>query len=151
MKPKEVARIFNTYVQRMHPNDGRVVSNFIIQPLTGKPITIYGDGSETRSFCHVDGTVEGLIRLMNSPDDFTGPVNLGNPEETTVLKLAEKILELTSSRSEIIFKPLPPDDRSQRRPDITLAKEELGCFPKISLEVGLRKTIGRFKAFSEKD
>jgi UDP-glucuronate decarboxylase len=147
----KVARIFNTYGPRMHPDDGRVVSNFVIQALRGKPITIYGDGSQTRSFCYVDDMVESLIRLMNSPDDFTGPVNLGNPEEITILQLAEKILELTGSRSEIIFKPLPPDDPCQRRPDTALAKEKLGICPKVSLEEGLRKTIEHFKAFSEKD
>jgi len=117
------------------------------QALTGKPITVYGDGSQTRSFCYVDDRVEGLIRLMNSPDDFTGPVNLGNFEETTILRLAEKIPELASSPSEIIFKPLPPEDPSQRRLDITLAKEKLGCFPRVSLEEGLRKTAGHCKAF----
>ena len=143
----KVARIFNTYGPRMHPNDGRVVSNFIVQALRGEPITIYGDGSQTRCFCYVDDMVEGLVHLMHSPDDFTGPVNLGNPEEITVLQLAEKILDLTSSRSEVVFKPLPADDPAKRKPDITLAKEKLGCVPKISLEEGLRKTIEYFKAF----
>jgi len=143
----KVARIFNTYGPRMHPNDGRVVSNFIVQALRGEPLTIYGDGSQTRCFCYVDDMIESLIRLMNSPDDFTGPVNLGNPEEITVLQLAEKILDLTSSRSEVVFKPLPADDPVKRKPDITLAKEKLGCVPKISLEEGLRKTIEYFKAF----
>ena len=143
----KLARIFNTYGPRMHPNDGRVVSNFIVQALRGEPLTIYGDGSQTRCFCYVDDLVENLIRLMNSPDDFTGPVNLGNPEEITVLQLAEKILDLTGSRSEIVFKPLPADDPVKRKPDITLAKEKLGCVPKISLEEGLRKTIEYFEAF----
>ena len=147
----KVARIFNTYGPRMHPNDGRVVSNFIVQTLRGQPLTIYGDGSQTRCFCYVDDMVESLIRLMNSPDDFTGPVNLGNPEEITVLQLAEKIRELTGSPSEILFRPLPADDPVKRKPDITLAKEKLGCFPKIPLEEGLRKTIEYFKAFLEND
>jgi UDP-glucuronate decarboxylase len=147
----KVARIFNTYGPRMHPNDGRVVSNFIVQALRGQPLTIYGDGSQTRCFCYVDDMVKSLIRLMNSPDDFTGPVNLGNPEETTVLQLAEKIRALTGSRSEIIFNPLPADDPVKRKPDITMAKEKLGYVPKISLEEGLRKTIEYFKAFLKGD
>jgi UDP-glucuronate decarboxylase len=137
----KVARIFNTYGPRMHPNDGRVVSNFIIRALKGDSITVFGDGSQTRSFCYVDDMVDGLIRLMNSPDGFTGPLNLGNPEEMTILKLAEKIIKLTSSSSKIVFKPLPPDDPRQRKPDITLAKEKLGWFPKICLEEGLKKTV----------
>ena len=179
----KVARIFNTYGPRMHPNDGRVVSNFVLQALRGEPITIYGEGSQTRSFCYVDDMVDGLIRLMESPDDFTplespaacsgdeprkrpkvlrgepprgkvedfltgftGPVNLGNPEEITILELAEKILNLTGSRSKILFKPLPPDDPERRQPDITLAKEKLGWAPKISLEEGLKRTIEYFSA-----
>jgi UDP-glucuronate decarboxylase len=137
----KVARIFNTYGPRMHPNDGRVVSNFIIRALKGDSITVFGDGSQTRSFCYVDDMVDGLIRLMNSPDGFTGPLNLGNPEEMTILKLAEKIIKLTGSSSKIVFKPLPPDDPRQRKPDITLAKEKLGWFPKICLEEGLKKTV----------
>jgi UDP-glucuronate decarboxylase len=147
----KVARIFNTYGPRMHPNDGRVVSNFIIQALNKKPLTIHGDGSQTRSFCYVDDLAGGLIQLMNSPDDFTGPVNLGNPQEITIRDLARTIIELTGSRSEIIFKSLPLDDPSRRRPDITLAKEKLGFSPKIPLEQGLRKTIEYFRAFFEKD
>jgi len=140
----KVARIFNTYGPRMHPNDGRVVSNFILQALRGEAITIYGDGSQTRSFCYVDDMVDGLIRLMNSPDDLTGPINLGNPEEITILELADKIIKLAASRSEIIFKPLPADDPRQRKPDITLAKEKLGWSPWTSLEEGLEKSIAYF-------
>jgi UDP-glucuronate decarboxylase len=140
----KVARIFNTYGPRMHPNDGRVVSNFILQALRAEPITIYGDGSQTRSFCYVDDMVDGLIRLMESPDDFTGPVNLGNPEEITILEAAEKIIRLTGSRSEMIFRPLPEDDPMQRKPDITLAKEKMGWVPRISLKEGLLKTITYF-------
>ena len=140
----KVARIFNTYGPRMHPNDGRVVSNFILQALRGEAITIYGDGSQTRSFCYADDMVDGLIRLMNSPDDLTGPINLGNPEEITILELADKIIKLTASRSEIIFKPLPTDDPRQRKPDITLAKEKLGWSPWTSLEEGLGKSIAYF-------
>jgi len=140
----KVARIFNTYGPRMHPNDGRVVSNFILQALRGEAITIYGDGSQTRSFCYVDDMVDGLIRLMNSPDDLTGPINLGNPEEITILELADKIIKLAASRSEIIFKPLPADDPRQRKPDITLAKEKLGWSPWTSLEEGLGKSIAYF-------
>ena len=140
----KVARIFNTYGPRMHPNDGRVVSNFIVQALRGDPITIYGSGNQTRSFCYVNDLIEGLIRLMNSPDDLTGPVNLGNPEEINILELANKIVTLTHSRSEVIFRPLPEDDPKQRRPDITLAKERLGWSPRISLEEGLEKTIAYF-------
>jgi len=140
----KVARIFNTYGPRMHPNDGRVVSNLILQALRGKPLTIFGDGSQTRSFCYVDDMVDGLIRLMNSPDGFTGPVNLGNPEEVTILGLAEKIIKMTKSRSEIIFKPLPADDPRQRNPDVTLAKEKLEWSPKTSLEDGLARTIVYF-------
>jgi UDP-glucuronate decarboxylase len=140
----KVARIFNTYGPRMHPNDGRVISNFILQALRGEAITIYGDGSQTRSFCYVDDMVDGLIKLMNSPDDLTGPINLGNPEEITILELADKIIKLAASRSEIIFKPLPADDPRQRKPDITLAKEKLGWSPSVSLEEGLEKTIHYF-------
>jgi len=140
----KVARIFNTYGPRMHPNDGRVVSNFILQALRGKPITVFGSGSQTRSFCYVDDMVDGLTRLMNSPDGFTGPVNLGNPEEITILGLVEKIVKLTNSRSEIVFKPLPADDPRQRNPDITLAKGRLEWSPKISLKEGLTRTIAYF-------
>jgi len=142
--PIKVARIFNTYGPRMHPADGRVVSNFIIQALKGEDITLYGDGSQTRSFCYVDEMVDGFIRLMASPDDFTGPVNLGNPDEFTIRELAEKVVEMTGSKSKLICKPLPADDPKQRQPDITLAKKELGWEPKIKLEEGLKKTIAHF-------
>jgi len=141
----KVARIFNTYGPRMHLNDGRVVSNFITQALRGEPITIFGDGSQTRSFCYVDDLIEGLIRLMENPDDVTGPLNLGRPDEFRILDLAQKIVELTNSKSEIVFKPLPTDDPKQRRPDITLAREVLGWEPKIMLEEGLKKTITYFE------
>ena len=140
----KVARIFNTYGPRMHPNDGRVVSNFIMQALQGHSITIFGDGSQTRSFCYVDDLIEGFIRLMNSPDDVTGPINLGNPGEFTILQLAEKVIELTGSKSEIIRKPLPSDDPKQRQPNITKAKDILGWQPTIPLEEGLRRTIDYF-------
>lgn len=141
----KVARIFNTCGPRMHLNDGRVVSNFITQALRGEPITIFGDGSQTRSFCYVDDLIEGLIRLMQSPDDVTGPVNLGRPDEFRISGLAQKIVELTNSKSEIVFKPLPTDDPKQRRPDITLAREVLDWEPKIVLEEGLQKTIAYFE------
>lgn len=141
----KVARIFNTYGPNMHPDDGRVVSNFIVQALQGKDITVYGDGSQTRSFCYVDEMVEGLIRLMNSPDDLTGPVNLGNPVEFTILELADKIIDMTSSTSQIVFKPLPQDDPTQRQPNIGLARERLGWNPGVPLEEGLLLTIGYFK------
>jgi len=140
-----VVRIFNTYGPRMDPNDGRVVSNFIVQALTGQELTVYGDGSQTRSFCYVDDLIEGLIRMMNAPDAFTGPVNLGNPSEFSMLELAQKILEWTGSQSEIIFKPLPQDDPLQRRPDISLAKEKLQWEPLTALEEGLKKTIAYFE------
>ncbi len=146
----KVARIFNTYGPRMHPNDGRVVSNFIVQALLGEPITIYGDGSQTRSFCYVDDLIEAFIRLMATEDDFTGPVNTGNPGEFTILQLAENVLELTGSKSELIFKPLPQDDPKQRCPDITLAKTKLGWEPKISLREGLVPTIAYFDDFLRK-
>lgn len=141
----KVARIFNTYGPRMHPNDGRVVSNFIMQALQGKNITVYGDGSQTRSFCYVDDLIEGFIRLMDTPDDFTGPVNLGNPDEFTILELAEKIISLTGSKSRIVFKRLPEDDPSQRQPDITLASKKLKWRPKVKLEDGLNETIAYFR------
>ena len=140
----KVARIFNTYGPRMHPDDGRVVSNFIIQALKDIPLTVYGDGSQTRSFCYVDDLVEVLIRLMESPDTFIGPVNTGNPVEFTILELAQKVIDMTGSKSEIIFKPLPNDDPKQRKPDITLAKKELGWEPKIKLNEGLKKTVEYF-------
>jgi UDP-glucuronate decarboxylase len=141
----KVARIFNTYGPRMHLNDGRVVSNFIIQALRGEPITIFGDGTQTRSFCYVDDLIEGLIRLMGTDDDVTGPINLGKPGEFKILELAEKVIELTNAGSEIVFKPLPIDDPMQRRPDITLAREILGWEPEIDLENGLKKTIAYFE------
>lgn len=141
----KVARIFNTYGPRMHPDDGRVVSNFIMQALKGKDITVYGDGSQTRSFCYVDDMIDGLIKLMNSPDEFTGPVNLGNPAEFSILELAEIIIELTGSRSKIVFKPLPEDDPKQRQPDIRLATEILRWQPKVPLRDGLERTIAYFR------
>lgn len=142
----KVARIFNTFGPRMHPNDGRVVSNFVIQALNGEPITLYGDGSQTRSFCFVSDLIDGLIALMDSPADFVGPVNLGNPVEFTVRELAEKIIALTGSRSEIVCHPLPQDDPRQRQPDISLAKDRLGWEPHVSLEEGLAETIKYFEA-----
>jgi UDP-glucuronate decarboxylase len=141
----KVIRIFNTYGPRMQANDGRVVSNFIVQALTNKDITIYGDGKQTRSFCFVSDLVEGTIRMMNSTNGFIGPVNLGNPTEFTVLALAEKVLELTHSNSKLVFQPLPSDDPKQRQPDITLAKNNLDWEPTIQLEEGLKETIAYFK------
>ena len=143
----KVARIFNTYGPHMHPNDGRVVSNFIVQALRNAPLTLYGDGSQTRSFCYVDDMIEGFRRLMESPDRITGPVNLGNPNEFTIQELAEKVIELTGSRSQILCQPLPSDDPHQRQPDITLAREALGWEPKTQLEIGLDKTIAYFDAW----
>lgn len=140
----KVARIFNTYGPRMHPNDGRVVSNFIVQALRGDPITIYGEGGQTRSFCYVEDMVEGLLRLMRSPDDFTGPINLGNPIESTVLELAELIIKMTNSKSQIVFKALPVDDPQRRKPDITLARTQLDWHPNVTLHDGMTKTIGYF-------
>ncbi|MEO5332823.1 MAG: SDR family oxidoreductase [Magnetococcus sp. YQC-5] len=142
----KVARIFNTYGPRMHPNDGRVVSNFIVQALRGDSLTVYGDGSQSRAFCYVDDMVEGFMRLMNSPDEFLGPVNLGNPGEFTMLELARKVIEMTHSKSGIVLAPLPKDDPKQRRPDITLAQEKLQWTPKVALEEGLRRTIDYFDA-----
>ncbi len=142
----KIMRIFNTYGPRMHPNDGRVVSNFIVQALNGKDITVFGDGMQTRSFQYVDDNIEGMIRLMASRDDFLGPVNIGNPNEFTMIELAEKVIELTKSKSKIVFKPLPADDPMQRRPNIDLAKKELDWEPKIQLEEGLTKTIDYFKS-----
>lgn len=141
----KVARIFNTYGPRMHPNDGRVVSNFIVQALRGEDLTVYGDGSQTRSFCYVDDLISGLIKLMESPDSFVGPVNLGNATEFTMVELAELTLKLTGSRSKLVFKPLPADDPTQRQPDITLAKDNLGWQPQVPLEEGLRRTITFFR------
>jgi UDP-glucuronate decarboxylase len=140
----KVARIFNTYGPRMHPNDGRVVSNFIVQSLKGEDITLYGDGSQTRAFCYVDDLVDGLIRLMGTDPNFTGPINIGNPHEIPVRELAERVIGLTNSRSKIIHRPLPEDDPMQRCPDITLAKKELQWEPKVPLEDGLRRTIAYF-------
>lgn len=140
----KVARIFNTYGPRMHPDDGRVVSNFIVQALRGSPLTLYGDGSQTRSFCYVDDMVDGLIRLMNSADELTGPINLGNPGEFTIRELAEKILALTGSHSRITHNPLPSDDPTQRRPDIALAREKLDWTPRVPLDTGLERTIAYF-------
>ncbi|MGD9236653.1 MAG: SDR family oxidoreductase, partial [Desulfobacterales bacterium] len=141
-----VVRIFNTYGPRMHPNDGRVVSNFILQALRNKDITVYGDGRQTRSFCYVDDMIEGVIRMMDAPDGFTGPVNLGNPEEFTILELAEMIIALTRSDSKIVFKPLPQDDPLQRKPNIGLAKTKLNWEPQVQLAAGLKQTIDYFRA-----
>jgi UDP-glucuronate decarboxylase len=142
----KVARIFNTYGPRMLPNDGRVVSNFIVQALKNDPITIYGDGSQTRSFCYVDDLIEGLVRLMNAPDEVTGPVNLGNPVESTILELAEKVIQLSKSASKIVRKPLPQDDPTRRRPDITRAREALQWQPQVPLDEGLARTIAYFRS-----
>jgi len=141
----KVGRIFNTYGPNMNPEDGRVVSNFIVQGLNGEDITIYGEGQQTRSFCYVDDLIEGFIRLMAAPDDVTGPINLGNPHEFTILQLAERVIELTGSSSKVIFEPLPQDDPRQRQPNINLAKEVLGWEPAIQLDEGLIKTIDYFK------
>jgi len=142
----KVVRIFNTYGPNMHPNDGRVVSNFIVQALQGKPITIYGKGTQTRSFQYVDDLVEGMVRMMNSPASFTGPVNIGNPGEFTIKQLAEKVLELIpESKSKLLYKPLPQDDPRQRKPDIRLAKAKLNWAPKVKLEDGLKKTVAYFR------
>jgi UDP-glucuronate decarboxylase len=143
----KVARVFNTYGPRMHPNDGRVVSNFILQALQGENLTVYGDGSQTRSFCYVDDLIDGFVRLMQSPDDFTGPVNLGNPVEMTMLELAEKVLAITGSDSRIVYEPLPSDDPNQRQPDITKAKAALDWTPRIGLDEGLERTVAYFKQF----
>lgn len=140
-----VVRIFNTYGPRMHPNDGRVVSNFIVQALMGSELTVYGDGSQTRSFCYVDDMVEGLIRMMNAPDDVVGPVNLGNPEEFSISELAERVLRLTGSRSRTVYRPLPQDDPVQRKPDIGMAVRCLEWCPAIRLEEGLKRTIDYFR------
>jgi len=139
-----VVRIFNTYGPRMHPNDGRVVSNFIVQALKNQDVTVFGDGSQTRSFCYVDDMIDGMIRMMNGPDDFIGPVNLGNPEEFTILELAEKIIELTGSKSKIVFKDLPIDDSVQRCPNIHLMQKQFDWIPHVTLEAGLKKTIPFF-------
>lgn len=141
----KIIRIFNTYGPNMHPEDGRVVSNFIVQALKGQDITVYGKGNQTRSFCYVSDLIDGFVRLMNSDDKITGPINCGNPNEFTILELAEKVIKLTNSKSKIIYKPLPSDDPMQRKPDITKAKDLLGWEPKIQLEEGLMKTIEYFK------
>lgn len=143
----KVVRIFNTYGPRMHPNDGRVVSNFIVQALRGEDITIYGDGSQSRSFCYVDDLIEGFVRLMASPKEVIGPINMGNPVEFTIKELAETVLRMIGGKSKLVFKPLPQDDPRQRQPDITLAKATLGWEPQIKLETGLVKTIYYFKKF----
>ena len=148
----KVARIFNTYGPRMHPNDGRVVSNFVVQALKGEPITIYGEGKQTRSFCYVDDLIDGIVRLMESPRDMTGPVNLGNPIEFTIKDLAELAIAMTGSKSELVFRPLPQDDPMQRQPDISLAKDRLGWEPSVPLRDGLARTIAYFdKLLSESD
>ena len=145
----KVARIFNTYGPRMHPQDGRVVSNFIMQALAGAPITIYGDGSQTRSFCFVDDLIEGLIRLMETGDEITGPMNIGNPVEMSIRELAEAVIELTGSRSELVYKPLPQDDPAQRQPDIAFARRALEWEPKVRLKDGLKRTVAYFAALRE--
>ena len=143
-----IVRIFNTYRPRMHPYDGRLISNFIRQAIVGQDITIFGDGSQTRSFCYRDELIEGIIRMMNGPDDFIGPVNLGNPGEFSMLELAELVQKLTGSKTKIVHRPLPADDPTQRQPDITLAREKLDWQPTIELEEGLAKTIKWFKSIS---
>jgi len=143
----KIARIFNTYGPRMHPNDGRVVSNFIVQALKGENITIYGDGSQTRSFCYVDDLIGGLISLMQTGDEFTGPINIGNPTEFRIIELANKIIELTGSASKIIYEPLPEDDPMQRQPDISMAKKILDWKPDVPLDLGLQRTIDYFSSF----
>jgi UDP-glucuronate decarboxylase len=145
----KVVRIFNTYGPNMHPNDGRVVSNFIVQALRGEPITVYGDGRQTRSFCYVDDLIEAMVKMMTlSPEGFTGPVNIGNPGEYTMIELAEKVISLVGGASKLVFAPLPEDDPKQRRPDISLAKKTLGWEPKVSLEEGLKETIKYFRALT---
>lgn len=141
----KIMRIFNTYGPRMHPNDGRVVSNFIVQAIQGNDITIYGSGSQTRSFCYVDDLIDGMVRLMNSREEFTGPVNIGNPNEFTIAELAGMVIRLTGSKSKLVYQPLPADDPTQRQPNIDLARKELGWEPKIPLEEGLKKTIEYFR------
>jgi UDP-glucuronate decarboxylase len=141
----KVIRIFNTYGPRMHPNDGRVVSNFIMQALRAEDITVFGDGTQTRSFCYVDDLIDGMIKMMNSPDIFTGPVNLGNPNEFTMVELAQKVIELTNSKSNLVFKSLPQDDPKQRRPNINLARKELQWTPSVELQAGLMNSINYFK------
>lgn len=140
-----MVRIFNTYGPRMHPNDGRVVSNFIVQALKGEDITIYGDGSQTRSFCYVDDLIEGFVRMMDTEAGFTGPVNLGNPNEFSMLELAEKVLQLVGGHSKLVYQPLPIDDPRQRQPNIALAKEKLDWVPEVQLDDGLKETIAYFR------
>ena len=147
----KVARIFNTYGPHMHPQDGRVISNFIVQALQGEDLTVYGNGAQTRSFCYVDDLIDGLIALMQSPDEVVGPVNIGNPGEYTMLELAEMVLKLTGGRSKIVFKPLPPDDPTQRQPDITVARSTLGWEPKVPLQEGLERTIAYFRTLLQTD
>jgi UDP-glucuronate decarboxylase len=146
----KVIRIFNTYGPRMHPSDGRVVSNFIVQALRGEDITIYGDGQQTRSFCYVDDLVEGMLRMMNTEKGFTGPINIGNPGEFTMLELAEKVIRLVGTKTKLVNKPLPPDDPKQRKPDISLAQSKLDWTPKVNLEDGLKETIAYFRATLDK-
>ncbi|RZI81729.1 MAG: SDR family oxidoreductase [Rubrivivax sp.] len=141
----KVMRIFNTYGPRMHPNDGRVVSNFIVQALQGESITLYGKGTQTRSFCYVDDLIDGMMKMMDSPEGVTGPINIGNPSEFTMIELAEAVLRLTKSKSKLVFLPLPQDDPQRRQPDITIAREQLGWTPKVSLEDGLKETIAYFQ------
>ena len=148
--PAKVVRIFNTYGPRMHPNDGRVVSNFIVQALMGKNITLYGDGQQTRSFCYVDDLVEAIMRMMGTPPEFHGPVNIGNPTEFTIRELAEQVIELTGSRSRLVHEPLPSDDPKQRQPDISLARAKLGWEPTVALREGLTRTIAYFETVLEK-
>lgn len=145
----KVIRIFNTYGPRMHPNDGRVVSNFIVQALKGESITIYGDGSQTRSFCYVDDLIDGMMRMMNSPENFIGPINLGNPSEFSMLELAEKVLAIVGSSSKLVFEPLPQDDPKQRQPTITVAKTKLDWQPRVSLDDGLKETVAYFRRLLE--
>ena len=147
----KIARIFNTYGPRMQPDDGRVVSNFIVQALRGEDLTVYGEGSQTRSFCYVDDLVRGIVRLMDSPDDVNTPINLGNPDEHPVAQLADTIIRMTGSRSDIVYRPLPVDDPTRRRPDISKARELLGWSPAIELEQGLRRTINHFKSIMKGD
>jgi len=146
----KVIRIFNTYGPRMHPNDGRVVSNFIVQALRGEPITLYGDGLQTRSFCYVDDLIDGMLRMMDSPNELVGPINLGNPGEFSMLELAEKVLSLSGSKSKLEFRPLPQDDPRRRQPNIDLAREKLGWSPKVPLEDGLKETIAYFRRVLER-
>jgi len=147
----KIVRLFNTYGPNMHPHDGRVVSNFIVQALKGQDITVYGDGQQTRSFQYIDDLINGMIKMMNSEDDFIGPVNMGNPGEFTILELAKKVIDLTGSKSKIVYQPLPADDPMQRQPDISLAKEKLKWEPKIPLEEGLKKTIAYFDQLLKED